>query len=323
MNNLWTSLPRPILALAPMEGVTDFAFRAICKDWGADVVYTEFVSADAIAHGAKKVLDKLKYDEAQRPVVAQIFGHDSEAFAYAAKLIAKLGFDGLDINLGCPARKVINHGSGGALLRDPKFARQLILKAVESCDLPVSLKMRTSVRKEAKSTERVTALDFLAAINDLPIAAIMVHGRALEQGHSGEVDLAMIAEVKKRFSGVVLANGGVFSPEIAKQTLEATGADGLGLARGTWGQPWLFKQVKGYLATGQYHNIPTADRLASIIKQAELADQDKGRRGLLEFRKHLAKYIRDFPGAADLRHQAVQIETVADVRKIINQVPKV
>ncbi len=321
--NFWGTLSKPILALAPMEGVTDEAFRVVCKRGGADVVYTEFVSSDALAYGAPSVIAKLNHRDEERPTVAQIFGKHPEAFAAAAKRVEQLGFDGLDINFGCPARKVVGSGSGVSLLRDPAYARTLVESALAATSLPVSIKIRASIRKERPSVAphdetRVTAIDFLQALRGLPIAAVMVHGRTAEAGHDGEVDHALIKQVKEIFPGVVLANGGILAPQDAVTMLERTGADGVGIARGAWGYPTIFSDIRG--ALGGQRVALTADE--AMVLHAELAVTTKGRRGILEFRKHLAKYISGFPGAALLRRRAVSIESIDDVRAVIENIPR-
>ncbi len=304
-----------------MEGVTDVAFRTLCHEQGADVVYTEFIAAEAIIHGGESVLKKLRLHESERPVVCQIFGKTPESFALAAQKVQALGFDGLDLNFGCPARKVVGRGSGVALLREPQFARQLIEAALSTITIPLSIKVRSSIRKESKDiapgmSERSTALDLVEAIHDLPISAIMVHGRQFEQGHQGDVDTAMIKAVKERFSGLVLANGGVTTPERVKSILEETGADGVGIARGSWGQPWIFRQARQYLLHQAYDPQTVEQTIAVIHRHAELSFEAKGDHGLIEFRKHFANYITGFPGAAAWRAKAVRVTTIADVHLI-------
>ena len=323
--NFWLQLKKPILALAPMEGVTDVAFRTLCREQGADVVYIEFLPAEAIAHGAPTVLKKMEHRDDERPVICQIFGKTPEAFTAASIKVQAMGFDGLDLNFGCPARKVVSHGSGVALLREPQYARRLVEAALEKISIPLSIKVRSSIRKESKdvapgSQERSTALDLVEAIRDVPIAAIMVHGRNYEQGHQGEVDTEMIRAVKQKFPGLVLANGGITTPEQVKTMLDETGVDGVGIARGSWGQPWIFSQARQYLETGKYTAIEP-QRVADIIQRhATLLMEYKGNRGLLEFRKHFARYISGFPGAADLRAKAVRVETMDDVEAVIKAV---
>jgi len=324
--NFWLQLKKPVLALAPMEGVTDSSFRQICKHWGADVVYTEFISADAIDHDARRAFDKMVFDPVEQPVVCQIFGRDPEAFKRAAQEVQSRGFAGLDINFGCPARKVVGHGSGAALLRRPEFARQLIEIALTAVTIPVSIKVRSSIRANPQSTHkeddaRYTAVDLLKAITDLPIAAIMIHGRSFEQGHTGQVDVEMIKVVKQLFNGPVLANGGIYTPERAQEMLQLTGADGLGIARGAWGQPWLFRQIHQLLDTGQYQAVQAADIMTTIRNQAELSNRLKGERGLIELRKHLVKHFNGWPAAARWRRLAGQVRTLEDITELLKNCP--
>ena len=254
----------PILALAPMAGISDSAFRQLCKTFGADVTYTEMISADAIAYNSKKTLEMLKFDKSEKPIVAQLFGKRPEMFIKAVKMIEKAGFDGIDINFGCPARKVVAHGGGVTLMKDLEKCRELIATTIENTKLPVSVKIRAGI-------EKVTALDFLKAIKDLPIAAIMVHGRTFKDSFSGPIDFEMIRQVKQNFSGIVIGNGGINTPEEAKQMLDKTGVDGLGLARGLYGRPWLFQEIKDYLRNGKYHKIGTEDIKKIALQHAKIA----------------------------------------------------
>lgn len=322
--NFWLQLKKPILALAPMEGVTDRAYRLLCKEYGADVVYTEFMPADGIFHRARKVLEKMKRGDDERLVICQIFGKDPVKFADAAKFIEEAGFDGVDLNFGCPAKKVIGSGGGVALLRNPDHARRLVEAALEKISIPLSIKVRTSIRKERKEVspgepERYTALDLVESIKDLPVAAIMVHGRSFEQGHAGNVDTDMIRQVKEKFPGLVLANGGIQTPQDAKTMLDVTGVDGVGIARGSWGQPWIFRQTRELLETGQVTPISTEELQAAILRHASLLLEHKGPHGLIEFRKHFAHFISGRPGAAQMRAAAVRVSTLDDVRDLVTQ----
>jgi nifR3 family TIM-barrel protein len=322
MKNFWTDHKYPILALAPMEGITDSAFRRLCRESGADVVYTEFVSSDAIAHDAKKAFEKMSFDPSEQPVVCQIFGRDVAAFAKSAREIERRGFAGIDINFGCPAKKVVRHGSGVALLRDPKYARALVEAVADVINIPLSIKVRTSIRKERREIEpgcpdHYTALDLLDAIEGLPVSAIMVHGRSFESGFTGDIDVKMIRQIKAKFSGIVLANGGITTPERAKTVLEQTGADGLGIARGAQGQPWLFQQIRDYLKTGEFTPLNWVEIRSVILRHAELAETAKGQHGLIELRKHLAWYVRGYPGAAALRKALVQFKDRADLEQLL------
>lgn len=323
MTNFWTTLPKPILALAPMEGYTDTVFRRLAREGGADVVYTEFVSSDAIAHNAKRSLDKLELDPREHPAVAQIFGRDVQNFITAAKEIQRRGYAGLDLNFGCPARKVVGSGAGVALLRDPQFARRLIEAVLDVLTIPLSIKVRASIRKERPEiqpgADRATALDLVEAIRDLPVATVMVHGRSFEQGFSGGVDVEMIRAVKQRFPGLVLANGGLQTPDDAQRLLTATGADGVGIARGALGQPWIFRQIRARL-TGQPVTAPTLDEVRrAALEHAQRALEHGGSYGLIELRKHLAHYVRGVPGAAAVRAQLVRASALDDIASAFDQ----
>jgi len=300
----------PILALAPMAGISDSAFRQLCKTFGADVTYTEMISADAIAYNSKKTLEMLKFDKSEKPIVAQLFGKRPEMFIKAVKMIEKAGFDGIDINFGCPARKVVAHGGGVTLMKDLEKCRELIATTIENTKLPVSVKIRAGI-------EKVTALDFLKAIKDLPIAAIMVHGRTFKDSFSGPIDFEMIRQVKQNFSGIVIGNGGINTPEEAKQMLDKTGVDGLGLARGLYGRPWLFQEIKDYLRNGKYHKIGTEDIKKIALQHAKIAYKSKGSHGIIEMRKHLCWYVRGFDGANELRKKLVTVETIREIKDIL------
>ncbi|MBI3115649.1 MAG: tRNA-dihydrouridine synthase [Candidatus Kerfeldbacteria bacterium] len=325
MPSFWQQLAKPILALAPMEGYTDSAFRLLAREQGADVVYTEFVSSDAIAHRGKTALAKLTFDPAEQPVVAQIFGRDPAAFVTAAKEIERRGFAGLDLNFGCPARKVIGSGAGVALLRDPQYARRLIESVLDVLTIPLSIKIRASIRAERREVapdteQRHTALDLIEAIRDLPVATVMVHGRSFEQGFSGGLDVEMIRAVKQRFPGLVLANGGLRTVEDVEHLLTATGADGVGLARGALGCPWLFRQIRAYLSGRDVPELSWPEIRAVAERHARQAVAAKGGRGLTELRKHLAHYATGQPRAATLRARLVRAATLDDVRRTLAEV---
>jgi len=192
--NFWIKLKKrkqPILALAPMAGITDTAFRQLCKMYGADVVYTEMISADALYYDSKKTLMMLKFKKTEQPVVIQLFGKHPERFTKAAHLAESFGFAGIDINFGCPARKVAGHGGGVTLMRDLEKSYQIIEKTLQGTTLPVSIKLRSSI-KDLTQQKTITALEFIEAVNDLPISAIMIHGRPYENPFYAEIDYQMI-----------------------------------------------------------------------------------------------------------------------------------
>ena len=335
MPNFWTQLKKPILALAPMAGVTDTPFRQMCKRYGADVIYTEFASVDALCHGNTKTREMIAFEPSEQPVVCQIFGSKPELYYKSVKILAEMGFSGVDINFGCPAYKVVKSGGGVKLMRNLNLCEELVQAACEGSQLPVSIKIRASIRHDVNTrdkvegedeldkyecvVDKVTALDLVNKIKHLPVTTIMLHARSYEQPFDGEPDLQMVKEVRKIWPGILLANGGINSPEKAKEVLEETSADGVGIARGSWGRPWIFQQIKDYLATGQYKTLAW-DEIKQVLQQhAELALLVKGSYGLIEFRKHLVWYVKGFPGASELRAKLVQVKSITEVKEIIHR----
>jgi tRNA-dihydrouridine synthase B len=320
MKNFWHKLKKPILVLAPMAGITDSPFRILCKNQGADVMYTEMTSADGLAYKGKKTLELLNFSGKQRPVVLQLFGKDPEKFGQALEVIKTLPKnqqpDGIDINFGCPAKKVTRHGGGVTLMRNLSHCREIIQAACEHSAWPVSVKIRSSINSLDKKN-KVTALDFINYVKDLPITTIMIHGRPFENPFQAEIDFEMIQEAKKIFPGIIIANGGIITPEKAKEMLKKTGADGIALARGLYGKPWLFKQIKNYLKNDKYQELPWPRIKKIALKHAALNYQAKGDHGILEMRKYLCFYTKGLPSATGLRQKLVRVKTVGEIKKIL------
>jgi len=317
MNSFWTKLNKPIIALAPMAGITDSAFRQLCKTQGADVVYSEMTSADGLRFKGKKTLEMLKFDQSEQPLIIQLFGKDPAKFSLAAKLVQESGAAGIDINFGCPAKKVVGHGGGVTLMRDLDLCHEIIKQTIEGANLPVSVKLRTSI--QTKIGKKVTVIDFLKKMNDLPISAIMIHGRSYEQGFAGKIDYAIIKKAKKYFPGIILANGGINTPADAQKVLKKTQADGLGIGRGIYGQPWLFKQIKDYLANGKFNEPAWLEKKQIILKHAMHALNAKNQYGIIELRKHLLWYVKGLSNAKELRNDLVRVETVEDIKNIFSK----
>ena len=222
----WESLRKPIFALAPLSGVTDSAFRRICKGFGADVVYSELCSSTAFAYQPEATLRAMRFDDSERPYVVQLFGNNPEHFATAARRVtSEIRPDGIDINFGCPIAKVFKRGAGAALMTNLPLAKEVIRSVIENTHLPVSIKTRTMVKG-------VDLLSFLDYIGDLEIQALMIHGRSYAQGFSGPNDIETTREARAHFKGIILANGGVKSAAEGLELLERTQADGIGIARG-------------------------------------------------------------------------------------------
>ena len=349
--NFWQKLKRPIFALAPMAGITDSAFRQICQENGADVVYSEMASVSALFFKPKRTLELLKFNKAERPFVVQLFGKDPKHFAKATRIVSeKIKPDGIDINFGCPAKKVFGHGSGCALMMDIKLAREIISAVCKNTKLPVSIKIRagieksilkgtfpakggsTSGRKGTQNNSSFNALEFIKKTVDLPYSAIMIHGRTYEGGFSGLVDFSICEKIKKAFpKKIVLANGGINSAEEAVEILKKYPLlDGLGIARGAWGQPWIFREIKELLneihpvkyfsfTKNNFAEQNLLNRVKKIaFKHAKLIYKNKGQQGIFEIRKHMSWYVKGFPGASELRRKLVMAENLKEIKQILD-----
>jgi len=271
-------------------------------------------SADGLYYGGKKTLKLLKFNKKENPLIIQLFGKRPEKFATAAALVEKAGAEGIDINFGCPARKVVASGGGVTLMRDLNTCYEIIENTLKGTSLSVSVKIRTSINNGDK---KITAIDFVKKVRTLSVAAIMIHGRSYEQGFNGSADYEMIKKVKEMVDIPILANGGINTPEEAKIMLEKTSSDGLGLARGVRGRPWLFQQIKDYLNTGRYKEFNWDQIKKAMLRHAELAFESKGKHGLVELRKHLAWYVTGLPDAAKLRQKLVLIKTIKEIKSIL------
>ncbi|MEM5789234.1 MAG: tRNA-dihydrouridine synthase [Syntrophobacteraceae bacterium] len=307
-------MPKPIFALAPISGATDSPFRQVCKDFGVDVVYSELASATALIHNPRLTLEMLRFDKVEHPYVVQLFGSVPAHFAIASKLVTEvIQPDGIDINFGCPVPKVTKSGAGAALMANLPLARDVICSVIDHTHLPVSIKVRT----KAKDVELET---FLAHIGDLDIKALMIHGRTLAQRFSGPNEFIRTRTARRYFKGVVLANGGAMNPEKGIELLEQTAADGIGVARGALGRPWIFRDLKDLLNGGGAKSVPVEEIIGTAIKHARLAYSLKGHRGLLQMRKHLCWYIQNVPNAGRIRQSLATVNSVEDVEKILGSI---
>ena len=290
------------------------------------MVHTEFVSADALHYGSQKTLKMIKFNPMEQPVVVQLFGKRPEMYARAAKTIEEAGAAGIDINFGCPAKKVARHGGGICLLRDMDTVKEIIDITTKSVKIPVSVKTRISLNKiKGKPAEGdITVLDFIEAIKDFPIAAMIVHGRSYEVPFTGPVNLDMLKTARDKFKkyfkdSPYLINGSFQTVESVIEDLKYTKADGIALSRALYGQPWLFSQIKDYYTTGKYKASNWQQSKETAIKHAHLLWSTKGTNGFKEMRKHLLFYVKGRPDAAKLRSKLVSVESPKDVEKVFNK----
>jgi len=302
------------LALAPMAGVTDLAFRTICRELGAGLTYTEMVSAKALVYQDRKTRSLLVLSEDEHPAGAQIFGSDAACMADAAGRALEIsGADFIDINMGCPVGKVVKSGDGSALMREPDKAMKIIEAVVRALTCPVTVKIRKGWDKG-----NVNAVEFSKMAEAAGVSAITVHGRTRTQMYSGKADWDIIREVKNAVSVPVLANGDVFSAEDAARILKYTGADMAMIGRGAMGDPWLFQQSAALLSGEDVPELPPiGERADTALRQFELAAKQKGERvACLEARKHYAWYLRGVPHSGYFKERISKAATMDDLRSI-------
>lgn len=295
--------------LAPMAGVCNLAFRLLCKEQGAALVCSEFVSAKALVMGNEKSRQMLAVDPRERPVSIQIFGNNPEDVHRAAAAVEEAGADIVDFNMGCPVPKVIKAEAGAALMRKPEKAQAIIEAMVKAVSIPVTVKMRAGWDERS-----IDAVDLARRFEDVGVAAIAVHGRTRDQFRSGMANWDIIARVKEAVQIPVFGNGDVTTPELAEKMLRHTGCDGVMIGRGALGNPWIFGRVHQYLRTGVVPPEPTlAERVAMAKRHLRLLAELKGEHtAVREMRRHAPSYFKGFKGAAAFRAAVVRCESLEE-----------
>ena len=300
--------------LAPMAGVTDLPFRILCKEMGCGLVYSEMVSAKGILYDNKNTTELLEIDPKERPVAVQLFGSDPEILGAMAKKIEQYPIDIIDVNMGCPAPKIVKNGEGSCLMKTPELVGKIVKSLVESQSKPVTIKFRKGF-----DDDHVNAVEIAKIAEANGASAVAVHGRTREQYYSGKADWDIIKQVKEAVNIPVIGNGDVFTPQDAKNLLEHTGCDAIMVGRGAQGNPWIFKRILHYLKTGELLPEPTTEeRVEKALRHAQMLIDYKGEYiGVREMRKHMAWYMKGMPGAAELRGKLNYAENRAELEALL------
>lgn len=312
-------LPDFPLLLAPMEDVSDPPFRAVCKDNGADLMYTEFISSEGLIRDAIKSRQKLDIFDYERPVGIQIFGGDEEAMAMSAKIVETVNPDLVDINFGCPVKKVVSKGAGAGVLKDVDLMVRLTDAVVKSTHLPVTVKTRLGWDDNSKNIEEVAE-----RLQDVGIKALAIHGRTRSQMYKGEADWSLIAKVKNnpRIEMPIFGNGDIDSPQKAQLYKERYGVDGIMIGRAAIGYPWIFREIKHFIATGEIMAPPTLEERVEVCrKHLRKSLEWKGPVvGINEMRRHYANYLKGLPNIKEYRNRLVTLKTMEEVEEVLDEV---
>ena len=302
---------RPLF-LAPMEDVTDPSFRYMCKGFGADMVYTEFISSDGLVREGAKSVAKLNISDGERPVGIQIYGHLIEPMVESARIAEAARPDVIDINFGCPVRKIAGRGAGCGMMRDVPLMVEMTRRIVEAVKVPVTVKTRLGWDEEHRNIEEIAL-----RLQDAGIAALTIHGRTRAQMYTGEADWTLIGRVKNNplMKIPVIGNGDIDSPQRAAEAFDRYGVDGVMIGRATYGRPWIFREIRHYLDTGELLPQPSVCERVEIAKRhlAKSVEVKGERVGVLEMRRHLSNYFKGLP---DFKPTRLQLVTLTDVNEI-------
>ena len=312
-------LPDFPLLLAPMEDVSDPPFRAVCKDNGADLMFSEFISSEGLIRDAIKSRNKLDFEEEERPFGIQIFGGDEEAMSMSARICETVNPDLVDINYGCPVKKVVNKGAGAGVLKDIPLMIRLTEAVIKGTTLPVTVKTRLGWDDNTRNIEEVAE-----RLQDIGIKALSIHGRTRCQLYKGEADWTLIAKVKEnpRIKIPIFGNGDIDSPEKALLYKNRYGVDGLMIGRAAIGYPWIFREIKHYLSTGELLAAPTLQERIAVCKKHLLKSVEwKGAIvGINEMRRHYTNYLKGLPGIRDYRYKLVTLTDPSNVMEVLDEI---
>jgi nifR3 family TIM-barrel protein len=310
------------LLLAPMEDVSDPPFRAVCKANGADLMYTEFISSEGLVRDAIKSRQKLDIFNYERPIGIQIFGGDEEAMAMSAKIVEAVNPDLVDINFGCPVKKVVTKGAGAAVLKDIDAMVRLTDAVARSTSLPVTVKTRLGWDENSKNIEEVAE-----RLQDIGIKALAIHGRTRAQLYKGEADWTLIGKVKNnpRIHIPIFGNGDIDSPEKALEYKNRYDVDGIMIGRAAIGYPWIFNEIKNFIQTGEHLDPPTIEQRIEVIRQHLHHSVDwKGLLpGINEMRRHYTNYLKGLPNIKEYRLKLVTVKSVEEIDEVLNEIIRV
>ncbi len=315
------TFPKYPVFLAPMEDVTDISFRLLCKNFGADMVYTEFISSDALIRNIPKTNQKLAISEDERPVTIQIYGRDPEAMVEAAKICEEANPDIIDINFGCPVKKVAGKGAGSGMLRTPELMLDITKQVVKAVNIPVTVKTRLGWDNDSK-----IIVPLAEQLQDCGIQALTIHGRTRAQMYTGQADWSLIADVKnnQRMHIPIIGNGDVDSPEVCKQRFDETGVDAVMIGRACFGAPWIFREVKHYLETGELLPKESFQWYLDVLKRQVLQSVERidERRGILHIRRHLAAspLFKGIPDFRPTRIAMLRANTLEELFEIMDTI---
>lgn len=302
--------------MAPMAGVTDKPYRTICMEMGCGLVYSEMVSAKGLFYNSANTEKLMDFESGCGPYAIQLFGSEPEIMAGMAKKIEDMPFDIIDVNMGCPAPKIVKNGDGSALMKNISLAGEIISAMAAAQKKPVTVKFRKGFDEE-----NINAVEFAKAMEKAGAAAVAVHGRTREQYYSGKADWDIIKEVKKAVNIPVIGNGDITSPETAKAMFDYTGCDAIMIGRASEGNPWIFKRITHYINTGELLPEPTnKEKAETVIKHAEMLIDFKGEYiGVREMRRHLAFYTKGMPQASAMRAEINTVMNMNDIEFLVNK----